>query len=260
MKNGPLREFYDGIRLIDGYEHLWKSAVKAALASEGPGTYRYGWGWSTELPRESELETIDGVTIVDKEEMLMQGVDFSAWPSWEVYKKAISENSRRNAAKAQKKYPDIEVVFSHRYHSLARVLDLVRFRDAMYKRKGLGFQSITTALAYTASILLSPSEATVASAMSGGKVLAALRLVRFGDATYYLDGASSFGADGVSWYLMLDVLERAYRETPNGKFLMGFVHLATWDHPSSAGLLRSRASLRVRNWPTSVVTFRSEAA
>lgn len=252
------RQFYDGIRLLNDDPALWSAAMRAALEHCGPGVYSYGWAWSTEPSRVGELTALAGVSILENEEILVHGVDFAEWPNWETYKRAISENCRRNANKAARQYADIRVIVDKNLAALRRIPTLIRFRYDMYRRKELGFRPLSAARSYIGDLLLSPAEFVVVSVIAGRKVRSVLHLERFGNLTYYFDGASSSDAGGTSWFLMLEILKSTYEESPTGKFLMGYSHKATLGQPIGIGLERSRAALRVRNWSTSVITFRSE--
>jgi hypothetical protein len=230
--------------------------MAVALSEGGAGLYEYGWAWSLEPCREESLKSIDGVSVLGSEQIVVQGVDFSKWSNWNDYYRSISENCRRNAKKAEKAFPDLKFVISSGRSALAVAPKLLGLRDAMYKRKGVSFSPLRTFLSYVANILVAPSQSNIAYVMGGGKVRAALRIVEFGPLSYYLDGAISSDSDGAGWYLMLNLLRRAYDRFPDGKFLMGYYHEKTRDLASGAGLLRSRKSLRVSDWPTSVVSFR----
>jgi hypothetical protein len=258
LKGFGSNRFYDGLNLLPEHRHLWASAMAAALSEGGDGLYEYGWTWSLEPCREESLKSMDGVTVLASEQIVVQGVDFSKWSNWIAYYKSISENCRRNAKKAEKTFDDLKLIISTGRSAISVAPRLLRLRDAMYRRKGLPFAPLRTLLGYLANILVSPSQSNIAYVMGGGKARAALRIVEFGPLSYYLDGAISSDSDGAGWYLMLNMLRRAYDRSPDGKFLMGYYHENTRDLASGAGLLRSRKSLRVSDWPTSIVSFRWE--
>lgn len=254
VSNGKTRKFYDNLALLPHYAEHWGEAMQAILAHFGPGDYEWGWEWSLEPPRQADLAAIAGVRVLDVEAIMVHAVDFSQWPTWNDYWRAISENSRRNAQKAERANDGLKIVVRTGLSAIRSAGPLTRLRSAMYSRKGLGFRSLRTFVGYVAGVLLCPDQAMTASAEAGGRVLAAYHGVEFGANTYYLDGAAAEGADGGSWFLLLTMVRRAYERAPKGRFLMGYIGSAlTREVPE--GLIRSRRSLRVTEWPTSLIRF-----
>ena len=256
-RDGKVSEFYDGVLLLPDYAHLWGEALGAALAHLGPGVYRYGWPWSLEQSREAALREFPGARVIEATGIVVQGVDFSRWPDWASYYASLSQNSRRNAKKVAAVLGDGAVTVRRGTAILRDVPTLVSLRRAMYARKAMAFNAPRAALAGVMNALLCPSQAIIASIKVDGAVRSIMRLVEFGTKTYYLDGAAASGGDGAAWYLTLDVLQRAHRHCPTGKFLMGFYIVGT---ELSEGLIRARQSVRVTDWPTSVVTFEWQPA
>ncbi|HEX5379783.1 MAG TPA: hypothetical protein VFW47_14500 [Phenylobacterium sp.] len=251
--------FYDGINLYPEHRHHWEAAMRAAIAQAGPGRYDYGWQWNPEPARDAELAAIPGVRIVSTRNILIQGIDFSNWPTWEAYYRDVSENTRRNAKKAEKLHADIGVVVVTGLATLAKVPALVAMRQAMYRRKNLPFNPLRIFAGYVLNILACPDQAMIALAVGDGRVLAIQNNVEFADFHYYLDGAAANDTEGGAWYLQLAMLRRAYEAIPNGKFLMGYTDLPL-DDQLAEGLLRSRRSLRVTDWPTSLIRFEFDPA
>jgi len=255
VSDGKTRKFYDNIALTPAYADHWREAIQAVLAHFGPGDYEWGWEWSLEPSRQADLEALPGVQILDAQAIVVHAVDFSQWPTWNDYWRAISENSRRNAQKAERANDGLKIVVRTGLSAIRSAGPLTRLRSAMYSRKGLGFRSLRTFLGYVAGVLLCPEQAMTASAEAGGRVLAAYHGVEFGQNTYYLDGAAAEGAEGGSWFLLLTMVRRAYERAPKGRFLMGYIGSAlTREVPE--GLIRSRRSLRVSEWPTCLIKFR----
>ena len=254
IRGAKLNKFYDGIILSPEYRHLWAEAMEAALAEAGRGIFDYGWQWFPEPARDAELVTIPGVKLLSTRPILIQGVDFANWPDWESYYRDISENIRRNAKKAVKLHPDLDIAVSSGLKSLRRVIDLVRMRGTMYRRKGMPFHPIRMFAGYILNFLTCPEQAMIAMAVSSNRILAIQNIVEFGSTHYYLDGAAATDTDGGAWNLQLAMLKRAYDRFPAGRFLLGYTDLPVADQ-SAEGLLRSRRSLRASEWPTSLVRF-----
>jgi hypothetical protein len=249
-----VKRFYDGLNLFPEYRDRWMQAMTEALRDAGEGCYEYGWQWNPEPPRDVQLASIPGVKVISSQPILVQGVDFSHWPRWESYYRAVSENARRNAKRAQKLHRDLALNVITGIATLGQVPCLVAMRAAMYRRKGLRFNSHRMFMGSVAGTLVCPSQAIIALAVGGGRVLAIQRNVEFGDVHYFIDGAASARPDGGAWFLQLGLLRRAYQKTPNGKYLMGYVGSGETDERAE-GLLRSRRALRVTDWAASLIRF-----
>ncbi|MFE1601525.1 hypothetical protein [Methylobacterium sp. ID0610] len=251
-RKGSVWEFYDGLRLAPEHAHRWDAAMASSLAACGPAIYRYGWTWSPEPSREAALRGIAGVEVLATVEAVVQGIDFANWPSWEAYRAAISQNAKRNARKFEARLREAPVVMRRGARSLVDLWHLVRMRREMYARKGIAFGALGALAGHLANLLACPRDGLIASVRGDERVAAIMRLVEHLETTYYFEGSHIPGEEGAAWYLTLAVLQRAYRAAPFGKFLMGFYIVGD---ELAEGLIRSRTSLRVTNWPTAIVTF-----
>lgn len=246
--------FYDGLNLLPDHAELWSTAMSAALASNGPGRYTYGWTWSLEPSRELDLRNLEQARVESVRNILVQGVDFAEWPDWQTYYRAISENVRRNHKKAAQLHPDLDIRSYHGTQAVRHVRELVAMRREMYRSKDVPFKQVRTIAGYLGRFLTCPEQATITFASSGDNNLAVQHTVEFGPTHYYLDGASARESGGAAWLLQLEMLQRLHAQWPQGKFLLGPTDLPLVDQ-SAQGLLRSRRSLRAAGWETSVVTF-----
>lgn len=250
------RVFIDKLQILPGFEGHWDTVMRAVLAHVGPGEYRYGWELNLEPPREDRLRRMPGVVVDKVRPLVVEVVDFSRWPSWDEYWRAVSKNSRRNAKKAQTEIPDLSLVVRSSYGALTQIPALLQLRSRVSKDKGLNFRAWKDGLSHIAGILSNRSYALSALAVGGGRPLAAFYGFEFGARTDYLNGGSEAENGGAAWFLMLSMLQRAYEKNPVGKFVMGYVDHALHDDAVGAGLLRSRRACRAVAVPTSVVTFR----
>lgn len=247
-----VREFYDGILLDPGHAERWPAAMTAALTACGPGTYRYGWNWSLEASREDDLRALPGVAVETTINAVVQGIDFARWPTWDLYRAKISQNTKRNVKKFTARFADAPVVRRSRLASILDIFTLVKIRGEMYARKGMAFNALGAIVGHLANLVLCPAQGVIASVRGRDQVAATMRLVENRDVTYYLEGSAKADEDGAASYLGLSVLKRAYQAFPKGKFLMGF-YIA--GDELAEGLIRSRNALRVSDWPNSIVTF-----
>ena len=84
--------FVDGMQLLPEYGTLWGQIMQGMLRILGPGRYYYGTEWSIEEDRTNDLTALHGITIQTVLPHVTHGVDFSRWPNWEAYRRAISNN------------------------------------------------------------------------------------------------------------------------------------------------------------------------
>ncbi len=97
----------------------------------GPCRCTYGSAFSIEPAREAEAETIPGVRLLSVRPVVGQAVDFSRWPSWQAYNRDISENSRRNAKAALKRFPDLVMDTRVGRAAMSLIPDLARLREGL---------------------------------------------------------------------------------------------------------------------------------
>ena len=250
---GKTNLILDGLQLLPSHCDCWADAMKAVLEAVGPGNFQYGWNLSLEPRRESALSTMNGVTVASTRTLTVYAVDFNRWENWEAYFRAISENSRRSAKAANRSLPDLVLPVKTGLDALGDVAAIARLRARMGHRKGLKFTDI--AVARYAFGILSSGGMVTATAVAGGKALAAFYGAEFGERTYYLEGGSAAQNQGASWSLLISMLKRAYERHPTGKFVMGYTDESKPLGPGNAGLLRSRQACRVTEYETSIVRF-----
>lgn len=246
--------FVDGLRLDPEFQIYWGQAMAAALELLGPGRYAYGWAYSLEPPRRDAIEQIPGVRVTKEEAILVCGVDFADWPSWDGYYRSLSENSRRNAARVLKTFRNVEVREAHGLGTLLIIPRLVKFRAANYARKGLNAPPIRMFFRYVVNALILSKAFRLSYFVADGEVLAVHVNYDFENVTYYLEGA--FGAErgGTAWHLQIEVARAAYEADPTGKYIIGYSHFP-YNEEADAGLIRSRRAMRVKEWPNHPFEF-----
>lgn len=253
------RIFLDRLALMPGSEALWSNCMEAVLQYLGPGRYRYGWHLTLDQSREDDLRKLPGVSIESVRPLTVHAVDFSRWQSWDEYWASTSSNTRRNAKKGESANLSIDVRTG--IGCLSHVGAIARLRSVMYERKGIEFHQLRALAGYVAGHIFAPQYRLSAIAAEKTEPLAGFIGYEFGTHTYYLAGGSRASANGSGWYLQKSMLQRAWERTQGrAKFVMGYVDYATHDEAIGGGLLRSRRSVNVTDYETSIVTFFYEGA
>ena len=251
-KTREIGRFVDGMQLLPEYAALWGQIMQGMLRILGPGRYYYGTEWSIEEDRTNDLTALHGITIQTVFPYVIHGVDFSRWPSWEAYRQAISNNARRNAAKALKSDPKVEILIDYGSRTILDTIPFMRMRSRMRHRKGLDFNVLEQAMRYVTRMLLMRKHGYTARVVHLGKVVSYFCGIDFGRHTFYTYGASAPEKNGASWLLILDMLQRSWK--PGGKFLMGQAE-------TDAGrdnLFLFRQHCRVSDFPSAIVRFTYE--
>ena len=253
---GTISVFVGELQLLPMYSGFWTRAMTALLGYLGPGHYAYGSTESMEKSREEELKQISTVTIESVRPVVVQAVDFSRWPTWDDYWRAISSNGRRNARRAELLFPDLSIAIHQGRRAALDIPTLLSLRAAVYRRKGLAFAPWRAGLSGLVMILMCPQHVFTAVVSGHNRALGAIFGIEFGPHVYYDSGGSQPGNDGAAWSLTLAMLRRTYERNPRtAKFIMGYVDYALHDEEIGGGLLRFRRSCRVSDYPTSVVRF-----
>ncbi|MCB8818924.1 hypothetical protein [Microvirga rosea] len=246
--------FLDKLILIPEADALWGACMHAVLKHLGPGIYEYGWNLNLEIPREDILGAISGVTIKTARPITVHAVDFQKWRSFEEYWADTSNNTRRNAKRAEA--GSFKIVTRANSRGLLHLGAVVRLRASMYERKGIKFHQFRALMSYVVDHLIAADYRITAIASDGTRPLAAFTGCEFGSHTYYLAGGSQSNNNGIAWYLQKVMLQRAWNRTDGkAKFVMGHVDYATHNEDTGGGLLRARRAINVSEYATSIVTF-----
>jgi hypothetical protein len=244
--------FVDGMQLLPEYATLWGHVMQGMLRILGPGRYYYGTEWSIEEDRTNDLTALHGITIQTVLPYVTHGVDFSRWPSWEAYRQAISNNARRNAAKALKSDPKTEILINYGSRTILDTIPFMRMRSLMRYRKGLDFNVLEQAMRYITRMLLMRKHGYTARVVHLGKVVSYFCGIDFGRHIFYTYGASVPEKNGASWLLILDMLQRSWK--PDGKFLMGQAETGA----GRDNLFLFRQHCRVSDFPGAILRFTYE--
>lgn len=247
------RVFADSLQLLPEHQHRWPEAMRAVLQALGPGEYHYGSQWNLEEPREEVLARLPGVSVTHVEALTVDVVDFSQWPSWEAYFRAVSSNAKRNAKRAQEQFPEMEVQVRTGMGALRSWFALHRLRSILAERKHLRIGGLLALARSAMRTVALGGENFTAILRCGDEAAAGFAGIDFGANTYYLQAGSQTNNGGAAWHLMLSMLARAQKRRPQGRFVMGAQYAS---QPRDEGLAFSRRQVRVSLVPTSEVTFR----
>lgn len=249
-------EVIDGLQLLPECRMLWRDAMARILACCGAGDYVYGSRWHIETPRTTDLSTIVGVCQLRARPLVIQAVALGDWPDFDRYWRKTSENVRRNARYAVERLGFGAARHDWRFAALrsARLAELQR--DSL-SGKGLRFSLPAQAARLLSKALWHRDALDLWIARDpAGKMIAFLDVIRFGDNFEYVLGGQQRGVDGAHWLLLREAIQAAYLACPKGRFVMGSFEEAVHDEATGGGLLRARRSLRVTDYPASIVSFR----
>lgn len=248
-----VRAFADGLQLLPHHADHWASCMRTLLETLGPGVYHYGSRWNLEPARDEACAQISGVHVVDVRAITMYAVHFARWSTWDAYIRDVSENARRNARKAAKLGPRLSIEIGYGARMLRYAHDLLRLRRDLYARKGVAFSMRINLFRLLLRAVAMRDQAFIAIARRDNNVIAAFGGITFGRDTYFMDSAAVPDDDGAYWFLMLRMLEDAYRRAPQGRFVTGAYYANT---PVSKGLDFFRYQCRAEGHATSEFTFR----
>lgn len=245
-------EIIGSLLVAKPWQDRWCDIAAALLAAGGPGRYRYGGHWSTDRPREHELASLPGLKLEHVSSYVMQAIDFSRWPNWDVYWRKVSD-SVRYEAKTFARAEENEVRVLEGLGIIPALPRIIAANAASYRAKGLAFSPLVASLRHLSRVTLCAPLYEAGLATSRGKVSATYFGGHFGRLSYYLHGGLTTRRGGANWALLETMVRRAYQRHPDGWFLMGTADVHGGE--ADQGLIRARRALRVTDVPTSLVEF-----
>ena len=136
-KNRTNQYSIEALQILPAHQSLWEPAMAAVLREVGPGRYHYGSHWSIDPPREAALRSVLGVVIEDVTPVLIEAIDFSRWETWDRYLKDVSNNVRRNAARAVREKPHLRIRIRSGLASLLDFVEVIRLHRTTLSRKNM---------------------------------------------------------------------------------------------------------------------------
>ena len=233
--------FLDRLHLAPAHEHLWTRCWQLLVERCGAVTYEYGSGWNHEAPRPLGLAG----AVVAGEPFQIDRVDFSAWSDFAAYRRAVSENIRRDYRKAAA--ASASVVTRYGLDALRDLAGLTRLRRRMMRKNQEPFVDVADYTRHALKLACLGPNGFIATARAGHRRRAAFFGARLGRNVYHLSGGTE--EHGFGSYLFLTLLERWFAEHPDGNLYLG-MYPGAWDPQTyTHGNLLYRRKLRATAVP-----------
>jgi hypothetical protein len=245
--------FLDRIHLLPAYASAWEQCLREVIARCGARSCTYGSTWnhearclaaaSTSLPRR---RVTDGGLRLDC-------IDFATWPGFAAYRRAVSENLRRDFKKAAAAAP---ILTTRRGMDACRdVPALVALRRQVMRRNDEPFSSMVDVPMHALKLMCLGDDAFISMVEANGRPQAAFFGIRFGSAFYYVSGGTSDKCEGFGSYLFLTLIERWFAEQPGGKLYLGVTEPGYVPETYTRGNLLYRRKLRAVSVPGAAFTL-----
>jgi len=245
--------FLDRLHLLPDHAETWADGLRQVFARCGAATYAYGSPWNHERRCLAAVaadlpagKLVDGAIGVDC-------IDFAAWPDFAAYRRAVSENIRRDYKKAAAAAP---MVVTRRGAAAYRdVPGLVALRRQVMARNGEPFSSVLDTPKHALKLLCLRDDAFIATVEAEGIRQSAFFGVRFGNGIYYLSGGTRDKSEGFGSFLFLTLIENWFAQHPDGKLYRGTTEPGLTPETYSHGNLLSRRMLRAVSIPRTAFTL-----
>jgi hypothetical protein len=234
--------FLDKIQLLPGQRHLNRKCFDLVAAQFGDVAYKYGSRWNDE--EEFNLEGLPRFD-VDRKTFHIDVIQFCEWPNFAAYRRAVSENIRRDYKKAKEAN-----AIARTEYGLAGLRELVAFvemRRHMALRNKLPFSRVVDFFTHAGRLFALGKDSFVTTVRIDGKCYAAFFGAVVGSRLYYLSGGTRNNQLGAGSYLFLNLIEKWFSKYPNGEFLMGDCPRPSAKPTHDNGNLLYRRKLRVRS-------------
>jgi hypothetical protein len=228
--------FLDRLHLAPGHEHLWTRCWPLLIERCAAATYAYGSPWNHEALRPLGLAG----AVVAGGQFQIDRVDFGAWRDFAAYRRAVSENIRRDYRKAAAASPTVTT--RHGLDALRDLPGLTRLRRRMMRKHRARFVDVADYARHALKLACLGGHGFIATARTGRRCRAAFFGARLGRNVYHLSGGTD--DHGFGSYLFLTLLERWFGEHPDGSLYLG-MYPEPWDPQTyTHGNLLYRRKLR----------------
>lgn len=234
--------FLDKIQLLPGQRHLNRQCFDLVAEHFGDVAYKYGSRWNDE--EEFDLEGLQRFE-VDRSIFHIDLIQFRQWPNFAAFRRAVSENIRRDYKKAR----EANAVARTEYGiaGLRELFAFVAMRRHMARRNNLSFSRVRDYFNHAGRLFVLGKKAFITTVRIEGKCYAAFFGAEVGSRLYYLSGGTRTNQLGAGSYMFLNLIEDWFSKHPDGEFLMGDCPkpLAKLTHDN--GNLLYRRKLRVNS-------------
>ena len=245
--------FLDRLHLLPAHADDWADALRQVIARCGSATYAYGSAWNHEGRCLTAIAPdLPAGKLVD-EGLRLDCVDFAAWPDFAAYRRAVSENIRRDYKKAAAASPT--VVTRRGVAAYRDVPGLVALRRQVMARNGEPFSSMLDTPKHALKLLCLRDDAFISTVEAQGIRQAAFFGVRFGDAIYFVSGGTRDRSEGFGSFMFLTLIESWFAQHPNGKLYLGVALAGHTTETYTRGNLLYRRKLRAVTIPGTAFTL-----
>ena len=245
--------FLDRIHLLPAHASAWEQCLREVIARCGARSFTYGSTWNHEARCVAAAGTAVPRGRVTDGGLRLDCIDFAAWPDFAAYRRAVSENLRRDYKKAAAAAP---ILTTRRgIHACRDVPALVGLRRQVMRRNDEPFSSVVDAPVHALKLLCLGDDGFVSVVEAHGRAQAAFFGVRFGSGFYYVSGGTSDRCEGFGSYLFLTLIQRWFAEQPRGKLYLGVTEQGYVPETYTRGNLLYRRKLRAVSVPGTAFTL-----
>jgi hypothetical protein len=245
--------FLDRIHLLPEHAWAWERCLGEVVARCRATSCTYGstWNHETRCAASSSIR-LPGGRVTDGG-LRLDCIDFSKWSDFSAYRRAVSENLRRDYKKAAAAAP---VLTTRRgMHACLDVPALVGLRRQVMRRNAEPFSSVVDAPVHALKLMCLGDDAFISVVEAHGRVQAAFFGVRFGRAFYYVSGGTPDKCEGFGSFLFLTLIEQWFAEQPRGKLYLGITEPGHMPEAYTRGNLLYRRKLRAISVPGTAFTL-----
>jgi hypothetical protein len=237
--------FLDRIHVIPAQKDLRDQCFALVTQQFGARTYNYGSHWNEEeySPEPAVCGFATGAFI--NHPFQIDVIDFREWADFSAYRRAVSENIRRDYRKARNAETRVHTRFG-----LAAARDLaalVAMRACMMRKNKERFSQVFDFFLHAAKLAILGNVGFITTARINGLCYSAFFGAKFGNNIYYISGGTRQNRLGVGSYLFLTQIEAWFDENPTCKILMGDSASSSEENAYNYGSRLFRRKLRARS-------------
>jgi len=245
--------FLDRIHLLPAHASAWEQCLSEVIARCDARYCTYGSTWNHESRCVAGMGAAFPPRRVTDGGLRLDCIDFESWRDFAAYRRAVSENLRRDYRKAAAAAP---ILTTRRGVDACRdVPALVGLRRQVMRRNNEPFLSLVDAPVHALKLMCLGDDAFISLVEANGHAQAAFFGVRFGSAFYYVSGGTADKCEGFGSYLFLTLIEQWFTEQPRGKLYLGVTEPGYEPATYMRGNLLYRRKLRAVSVPGTAFTL-----